>query len=105
VLPVGVARAGAWKYSFIYEVVARYYPDLPEQARPIGEAEARQKLVELYFRSVGAARARDVNKLFGWPGPIAAWALARLVDKGVLASAVTRTDLPGEWFALRELVK
>src|SRR3990172_1647018 len=41
VLPIGVAQAGAWNYSFIYEIAARYYPDLPEQARHIGEAEAR----------------------------------------------------------------
>ena len=66
ILPVGVAEAGAWKYSFIYEIVPRHYPDLPEQARKIGEREARTKLVELYFESVGAAQENDVNKLFGW---------------------------------------
>src|SRR5204862_1215453 len=51
ILPVGVAQAGAWKYAFIYEITAQHYPDLPEQARGIGEAEAREKLAELYFRS------------------------------------------------------
>src|SRR5512134_3108402 len=66
ILPVGVAEAGAWKYSFIYEIVPRHFPDLPEQARRIGEREARAKLVELYFESVSAAQERDVNKLFGW---------------------------------------
>ena len=66
ILPVGVSDAGAWKYSFIYEIVTRHYPELAEKARFISEAEARRKLVELYFESVGAAQERDVNKLFGW---------------------------------------
>jgi hypothetical protein len=37
ILPVGVAEVGAWKYSFIYEIVSRHYTELPEQARFIGE--------------------------------------------------------------------
>lgn len=104
VLPVGVAQAGAWKYSHIYELVSRHYPELPEQARPIGEAEARQKLAECYFRSVGAAQARDLIKLFGWPGTLVSRTLSRLVEKGLLRAEVTRPDQKGEWFALADLV-
>jgi hypothetical protein len=66
ILPIGIAEAGAWNYAFIYEMVHRHYPDLPEQARAIRQGEARRHLAELYFRSVGAARERDVAKLFGW---------------------------------------
>ena len=104
ILPIGVARAGAWKYSFIYELTTRHYPDLPERAREIGEAQARQKLLELYFLSVGAAQQRDVTKLFGWPAPLAGRSLARLIEKGILAGEFKRADLGGEWYALRELV-
>ncbi len=104
VLPIGVARAGAWKYSFIYELVTRHYPDLPEQARPIGEGEARQKLLELYLRSVGAAQTRDVTRLFGWPAQLAGRALARLVEKGTLAEKVAREDMTGEWYVLSDLL-
>src|SRR6185436_16503162 len=43
ILPVGVAPAGAWKYAFIYDLVTRHYPGLPEQARPITHREARRK--------------------------------------------------------------
>ncbi len=103
ILPVGVAKAGAWKYSFIYELTSRHYPDLSEQARPIGEAEARQRLLELYFRSVGAAQTRDVMKLFGWPAQLAGRTLSRLVEKGVIAGGLTREDRTGDWFALKEL--
>lgn len=104
ILPVGVAQAGAWRYSHIYEIVTRHYPELAEQARLIGEAQARQKLAETYFRSVGAAQMRDVTKLFGWPPSIAARALGRLVEDGLLRKDVTRRDQKGEWIALAELV-
>ncbi|MGE5251128.1 MAG: DNA glycosylase AlkZ-like family protein [Bacteroidota bacterium] len=105
ILPVGVARAGAWKYSFIYEIVARHYPGLAEEARAIGEGQARQRLAELYFQSVGAAQARDVSKLFGWPGPLVARTLARLIEKGILSAPAGRADLPGEWYALSALIR
>lgn len=105
ILPVGVARAGAWKYSFIYEIVARHYPALPEQARAIGEADARQHLLELQFNSVGAAQVRDVVRLFGWPGPLAARTLTRLVENGTLAGPAVRGGFPGEWYGLADLVR
>jgi hypothetical protein len=103
ILPVGVSDAGAWHYSFIYDVVARYYSELPEQARRIGEAEARTKLVELYFQSVGAAQVRDVNKLFGWGPELSMRAIKRLVEKGVLKDGMVYPSRKGEWVALNEL--
>jgi len=102
ILPVGVSDAGAWKYSFIYEIVTRHYPELAEKARFINEAEARRKLVELYFESVGAAQERDVNKLFGWQKELLNRTISGLVEKGQL----TEADYPkekGKWFALRDL--
>jgi hypothetical protein len=104
ILPVGVAKVGAWKYAFNYEIVTRHYPDLQEQARFIGEGEARAKLTELYFRSVGAAQERDVLKLFGWQKELTGRALTGLVEKGKLA----KTEHPkekGEWLALPELAE
>ena len=96
ILPVGIAEAGAWKYAFIYECVHRHYPDLLEQARAIRQAQARQHLVELYLRSVGAAQVRDLALLFGWPkGEIEA-AAAALVQGGTVRGGVTFADRPGE---------
>jgi hypothetical protein len=96
ILPVGVAQVGAWKYSHIYEVVPRHFPDLPEQARTITESQARAKLLELYFASVGAAQLRDVTKLFGWSNEIA----NRVVNKMVEQNKLIKTSHPqqtGEW--------
>jgi hypothetical protein len=104
ILPVGVAEAGAWRYAFIYDLTARHYPDLPEKARAIGEAEARQKLLELYFASVGAAQLRDVTRLFGWGNELTARALKRLVNGGQVTGGALRADKAGEWYALSSLV-
>lgn len=103
ILPIGVSQAGAWNYAFIYEITARYWPDLPEQARHIGEAEARTKLLELYFQSLGAAQMRDVNKIFRWGNVLTERAVKRLVGTGNIVEGVTRSDKKGEWLVLAEL--
>lgn len=102
ILPVGVAQAGAWKYSHIYEIVTRHYPDLSEQARAIKESQARAKLLELYFDMVGAAQLRDVMKLFGWGNEITNRAVNKLVEEKLLAKAV-HPNQAGEWVALSKL--
>lgn len=104
ILPVGVAKAGAWNYSFIYEIAARYYPDLPEQARHIGEAEARKKLLDLYFQSVGAAQMKDLNKMFRWGTELTARTVRRLVEASQIVEDATRSDQGGNWLVLRTLV-
>ena len=105
IMPVGVAEAGAWKYSYIYNITARYSPDLPEKARLIGEAEAREKLVELYFRSIGAAQMKDVSKLFGWGPEVTHRAVKRLIDRGTLTGGVALEKQAGEWIALSDLCR
>ena len=104
ILPVGVAEAGAWKYSFIYEIVSRHFPGLPERARTIGEREARTKLIELYIESVGAAQEGDVHKLFGWKKDLTTRAITGLVEKRM----VVESEYPkqkGKWLALPKLAK
>ena len=104
ILPIGVAKAGSWNYAFIYEITARYWPDLVADARNIGEAEAHEKLLEMYFQSVGAAQMRDVNKLFRWGSAMTERAVKRLVEEVQVTAGVTREDLQGEWLALAELI-
>ena len=104
ILPVGIAEAGAWRYAYRYDITARHMPELPEKARTLGEAEARGKIAELYFRSVGAATVRDVTKLFGWPPELTARAVNRLVEDDVLVEA-DHPQNPGHWLTLPELVR
>ena len=103
ILPVGVAQAGAWKYSHIYEIVPRHFPDLPEQARTITESQARAKLLELYFASVGAAQLRDVTKLFGWSNEIANRVINKLVEQNKLVKT-THPKQTGEWIATPQVL-
>jgi len=103
ILPVGVAQAGAWKYSHIYEIVTRHYPDLSEQARAIKESQARTKLLELYFSMLGAADLCDVNKLFGWGNDVTKKAVAKLVE----SEKLTRAEHPkstGEWLTIKDIL-
>lgn len=104
ILPVGVAQAGAWKYSHIYEIVTRHFPDLSERARAIKESQARAKLLELYFDMIGAADIRDVNKLFGWGNEMTKRAVGKLVESGKLKMA-EHPKSAGEWVAVGELCK
>ncbi len=96
ILPVGVAQAGAWKYSHIYEITTRHFPELSEQARKITESQSRAKLLELYFNMVGAAQLRDVTKLFGWSNEIANRAVNKLMEKNLLVKTV-HPQQAGEW--------
>lgn len=104
ILPVGVAEAGAWRYSHIYEVVPRHFPELPEQARRISESQARMKLLELYLKSVGAAQVRAVNKLFGWGNEMTDRAVKKLVENRA-ATMAEHPKLAGEWIAIEEVCK
>ncbi len=103
ILPVGVAKAGAWRYAFIYDIVTRHYPDLPEQAQAIGLAEAQRRLLHCYLRSVGAVPERDVVKLFGWVTK-EALAAADILIAGSVLRRVQVADQPGDWLALTELM-
>lgn len=96
ILPVGVAQAGAWKYSHIYEITARHFPDLSEQARKIKESEARMKILELYFNMLGAAELKEVNKLFGWGNEVVKKTVHKLMENGKLVMA-EHPKLSGEW--------
>jgi hypothetical protein len=103
ILPVGIAEAGAWHYAYRYELTARHFPELAEQARVIGESEARQKLAELYLLSIGAAQKRDLAKIFGWPPELVKRTADKLVHAGKLAEAGHPKEA-GTWLALPELV-
>jgi hypothetical protein len=105
IIPVGVARVGSWNYAFVYELVARHLPDLPEQARFIQEDEARRKLAMLYLESVGAAQLGDVLKLFGWGRPVTERTLSELVREDDIHENIRLGDEPGDWFAVADLLE
>ncbi len=104
ILPVGVAQTGAWRYSFIYELVHRYYPELPDQARAITRKAARQKLAALFFDSVGGATASDVRRLFQWKPREVQTTLRALVEAGDLRAGYALEGSSGEHFVAASLL-
>jgi len=104
ILPTGVAEAGAWNYAFIYDIVPRHFPDLPDQARRIKESEARLKLMEFYFRSVGAASAKELGKVFGWRKAQLIAVIQQAEQAGWLRNGVVGENSNEELIALPELL-
>lgn len=103
ILPVAVSQSGGWRYAFVYDIVARHYPGIIDQARFISERQAHQHLAERYFRSVGAAQLRDLMKIFKWSSAGADSSVDHLVQSGILCRNVRIENTPGEWIALIEL--
>ena len=105
VQPVGIAEVGRWKYAFRYELVHRWNPGLAEAARPIRQSQAREKLVELYLRSVGAVQAKQVDLLFGWPKAETRKTVASLIAAGLAVDGLSVPEHGDDWLALRSLAE
>ena len=104
IIPVGTSQAGGWRYSFVYDLVHRHFPELPEQARRIEEPEARVRLLELYIRSVGAAPRRDFPKLFRWRKQDIDHAIDQLVESGAVQRHLILDGQLDEWVALPDML-
>jgi len=66
IMPVGVSEAGAWRYSFIYDIVPRHLPEIEQEARPITLPQAREHLLRCFLVSLGASTKHDMGYFFGW---------------------------------------
>ncbi len=103
ILPVGVAEAGRWKYAFIYDMLDRWLPQVPVQARAIGRGQARAHLLDLYLRSVGAATEPQMVQLFRWRKDEVSKACAVLARDGLAGRVNKLAGQTGEWWATAEL--
>ena len=104
ILPTSVSEAGAWNYAFIYDIMPRHFPDIPEKARKIKESDARLKLTELYFRSVGVSSLREFGKVFGWGKPQQTKAIQQAVEAGVVRTGLATETSNEELIVLKELI-
>ncbi len=66
VLPIGIAPVGAWRYAFIYEVLPRWFPEIPARAQAIGRTEARRCILDQYLRNVIFSTKPLASRVFGW---------------------------------------
>ena len=104
ILPVAVAEAGAWKYAFIYELVGRWYPELPAQARDISRSEARAYLADSYLKSVGAATEAQLCRLFGWRGDEVHRTCEKLAAQGQIGPGEMTGDISGTMWVTSALL-
>jgi hypothetical protein len=92
VLPVGVARAGRWRYAFTYEILLRHFPELGEQARDIKRSTAQRALVLRYLDNVVAADRVMIKRVFH----VLKWTSAELdrsISSLVTTGAVLETQV------------
>ncbi len=104
VLPVGVSQAGAWHYAFIYDLVPRHLPEIPEQARRITEPEARAKLLESYLLSVGAVSFEQIRKVFPWGKRVVEAAVQELIGQGIQGGRPPQIVQRGGWVGLSSVL-
>ena len=104
ILPVGTSKAGAWHYSFVYEVVPRHFQNIEQEAYPITEKQAQEKLAHLYLLSVGAARPQELASLFRWSKPLTTRVISALKSRGLLVDEVTISGQKGIYLALTTLL-
>lgn len=71
IVKTGISDANAWKYCYVYDLLLRRWPDLPERAGAISTPEAMRRLLLTYLSNVGVARMQDLIRLFAWePGQL-----------------------------------
>ncbi len=90
VIPVGVARTGAWRYAFTYEILQRHFPELPKQAAGVKRSEARRMLVSRYLDNVVAADRKMINRIFHvmrWTSAEVQRTIGSLLDEEVIREA------------------
>ncbi len=105
VLPVGISNAGRWHYAMIFDIVARHFPQVVDEAGAISEPIAREQLVMNYLTSVGAARKIHLQKLFRWDKSSLERTLERLTIMGKISTGLTELNSSyDDWSAIHELV-
>jgi hypothetical protein len=69
IVKTGISDANAWKYCYVYDVLLRRWPDLPDRARQITRSEARRTLVLRYVNNAVALEENMIARVFHGLGP------------------------------------
>ena len=105
ILPVGVVKAGGWRYAFAYEVVPHHYPDLAEKARLIHSNDARMHILRLYIESLGAVKIREIEKQFQWSSDQVEKCIQKLIRNEEILWNIGIGTSTEEWVALVKLIE
>jgi hypothetical protein len=76
-------------FTFEWELVPRAFPAQVRKARRITAQDARETILEQYFRNQLVASVPSICRLFGWERQVVFQTLGILVNKGVITPEVT----------------
>lgn len=102
IVPIGISEAGAWHYSFVYDLTIRRYPHIMEEARFIKDEQAYDIILSAYFSSVIAAPQNQIQKCFQWLPQNINDSLQRLLSKNFIQH-IDVEDAPGKWYILTKI--
>ncbi|MFN8474981.1 MAG: crosslink repair DNA glycosylase YcaQ family protein [Anaerolineae bacterium] len=85
---VGISDANRWGYSYVYDLLPRAYPQIPEQARALGRRESMAALLRQHLQNIGAVPTRQVSRLLEWDMPTVERLVADLAAQGAARGAV-----------------
>lgn len=92
---VGISDANRWGYAYVYDLLVRQFPDVPEQARAISTDGAMDALLTRYLESVVAQSEAACQRLFRWDDWEWERVVQRLTDRGVIESGVRVEGIRG----------
>lgn len=105
IAPVGVSQAGSWKYSHIYDITPRAYPDLLNDSRFIDEETARKTLIKIYFTTMGVAKINQIQKLFQWHHTEINRSVQFLIQDGFLVPEISINNDGTNWLGITSMLE
>jgi hypothetical protein len=94
---VAISDANRWGYCYVYDLLPRHFPGVVEAAQAITGRQARETILLRYLRTVIAATAREVCRLFDWQFEDMARLSEHLAREGQLSQGVRIAGLDGEY--------
>jgi len=77
IVKTGISDQSSWRYCYVYDLLLRRWPDLPERARKITRREARRVLVARYLDNAIEVDQTRIYRLFhGLGGTRDEWRVA-----------------------------
>lgn len=95
---VGIADAGPWHYSYVYDLLVRAYPQQVEAARFLVPRRARHAIVQRYLHTAVVSSRENLTWLFDWKQNDVDRVVEDLVDAGE-AELITVAGWDGEYLA------
>jgi hypothetical protein len=88
-------------FSYRWDLVEAWLPDLVREGRRLGRARAVRRLIGRYLGGAAWGSVRGMSRLFGLPAAEVRAAVTALARVGHVRTGVPIVGLPGEWVVHR----